>query len=230
MATVLDVVSGALRLIGVYSSGQVLPSHELNDAISSLNQMLGSWSTSIQLQNTTQENFTLTASQATYTWGTGANFNSARPSRVIQAWVRVSGVDYPMVPDSKFDYNEEGLKTNTGIPTLFAVDNAYPNANVKLYPAPDSGYTIYFESVKPFTSYSSGSTTVSLPPAYIRAMRYALAIELAPEYGVQPPEAVIKNAQSAVNSLKRNNMQQPVAKFDLPMASGSGSSFDYRRG
>ena len=50
-------------------------------------------------------------------------------------------------------------------------------------PVPDAALTITLVHDEAFTALASVSTSLSFPPGYERALRYALAVELAPEFG-----------------------------------------------
>jgi hypothetical protein len=44
-----------------------------------------------------------------------------------------------------------------------------------------------------------------MPPGYLRAFRYNLACEIAPEFGVEPPPTVARIAMTSKRDLKRQN-------------------------
>lgn len=48
-------------------------------------------------------------------------------------------------------------------------------------------------------------TTLAFPPGYLRAFRYNLAMELAPEFGVEPSPQVQRIAMTSKRNLKRIN-------------------------
>jgi len=48
-------------------------------------------------------------------------------------------------------------------------------------------------------------TTLAFPPGYLRAFRYNLACELAPEFGVEPSPTVKRIAMTSKRNLKRIN-------------------------
>ena len=49
------------------------------------------------------------------------------------------------------------------------------------------------------------STDLAFPPGYLRAFRYNLACELAPEFGVEPSRQVQRIAMTSKRNLKRIN-------------------------
>jgi len=60
-------------------------------------------------------------------------------------------------------------------------------------------YTLAGGTYTPATqpSFANPTTPITLPLAYIRALELNLAIELSPEYGVQPTQALVKQAAEA---------------------------------
>src|SRR5690606_3759960 len=84
--TAREMIASAVRLGGVLASGETQSAREATDALTVLNQMLSSWSNeNLTVYQMVREEFTFTPNTATYTWGTGGTFNSARPVEVIKA-------------------------------------------------------------------------------------------------------------------------------------------------
>ena len=69
------------------------------------------------------------------------------------------------------------------MPTGIYYDPSYPDGRVYVVPVPDTALTITLVHDEAFTALASVSTSLSFPPGYERALRYALAVELAPEFG-----------------------------------------------
>jgi hypothetical protein len=49
------------------------------------------------------------------------------------------------------------------------------------------------------------TTALAFPPGYLRAFKYNLACELAPEFGVEPSPTVSRIAMTSKRNLKRIN-------------------------
>lgn len=211
--TVLDLINGAARLIGVQAAGEVMSADESANALVSLNDMIESWSTqNLLIYNKTPEIFSLVANQQSYTWGTGGDFNSARPMRIENINYRqVSGsttLELPIEILNQDQWANISVKTITSnLPTKVWTVFSDPLATLYFWPIPSIAATIDVWSWKALTSYSSLSTVLTLPPGYTRALRYNLAVELAPEYGRQVDPIVEAKAESSIESLKRMNAQ-----------------------
>ena len=93
---------------------------------------------------------------------------------------------------------------------------------IYVYPAPDVIESLYIQSIKPATDPSLLTqdmlTAVSIPRNYHNALRFNLALDLAPHYGVQLNPIVIMRAQrtkSAIISLNAARRVQ-AANLEVP--------------
>jgi len=230
------MITSALRLGGVLASGETPTAGEANDALSTLNQMLSSWSNdNLLVFQKVRDEFTLTANDGDYSWGTTAgagNFTTARPVEVISAAIELQGTD-PQEVQIKIlttrEWAEISLKgTTSTIPMAVYFDGAYPNLGVKIWPIPTAAENIVFESLKPF-SVLTLNTDISFPPGWEKALRYSLWIDLASEYGRAVDAMIMQQAMETKAAVKRKNLQTPVLQMELPVESGK-NSFDWRTG
>jgi hypothetical protein len=225
MATAQTIINGALRLLQVASTDVVLTADEANDALESLNQMIDGWSNeSLMLYHVTREQFTCIPAHNPHTIGSSGDFATTVPMNIEAATVTVGGVDYPILPIDYDDYAVIKLKTLQNVyPEYFYLDKSSPVlANLYMYPVPSTASTINLYSRKPLTSFASLTDSVTLPPGYERALKYALAVELAPEYQVSAGQDVIALAIAAKASLKRTNKRPLTLQIDPGALSVSG--------
>lgn len=213
-----DIIRGAMRLLQVASTDTVLTADEMNEGLFVLNEMLDSWSSEqFLLYQVIRETFALTAGHNPHTWGTGGDFNSLRPVEIVAASISIGttpNVDLPLQPVSYDAYEAIALKgLVTNYPREYYWDAGYPMGNVYLYPVPN-GSSINFESYKPLTQFTDQSTVLSLPPGYQRALRFNLAVALAPEYQISASPDVVRIASATVQKLKSLNYKAPIAKID----------------
>jgi len=80
-----------------------------------------------------------------------------------------------------------------------------PDIDMYVYPVPIRDLEWHFISVTEITQPANLSTTLSFPPGYLRAFRYNLACEFAPEFGVEPTPTVSRIAMTSKRNLKRIN-------------------------
>ena len=215
MTTARDLISASLRKIGVLAKGETMLSEDANDGLIALNGLLSSWSVDrLNIYALTQESFALTIGTASYTIGVGGVFNTVRPIKVIESFIRDGQLDYPLTIQSQEFYDQIGYKTTRTIPAVLFLDYAYPLATVKLYPVPDKAYTLFLTSQKALAAFATLDAIITLPDGYERTLTYNLAVEMCPEYGISAPIEVAGNAVSSKAIIKRINSPIPLVNLD----------------
>lgn len=203
MTTALGIVTSAMRKNGVLTKGEAPSADEAADGFEMLNDLLAGLSNdSLIVYARTLENFTLVGGTSSYTIGPSATFNTTRPVKIISAYVRSGSIDYPLTVVSDESFSTITYKSTGGIPEFLNYSNAYPTATIKLYPSPSSAYELFILTEKPLTAFSSLSTVVSLPPGWERMLKHNLAMEMAPEFGVQTPAEVVEIAKESKADIK----------------------------
>lgn len=191
MTTAREVITKSLQKLGALIKSESPSADEASDGLSSLNQLIESWSNdSAAIPSRAWETFSLVAGQSTYTMGSGQTFNTTRPTNILQAYVRIGGVDNDVDVINDEAYNAIPFKELTGVPQWLNYDNANPTDNLRIYPVPASAYPLFILSEKPLASFTTLDTVITMPPGWERALIYNLALELAPEYGVQPDASI----------------------------------------
>lgn len=222
MTSALDLIKSSMRLATILASGETPTSDEANDGLKSLNDILENWS----LENLAvwqSDNFTanLVIAQAAYTIGAGGNFNTTRPVRIGSSYTRISSgtsaADFPLTEWGLAEYNAVAVKATGGVPERFVYLNEYPLGQVILYPVPAVTSTIALNVDRVLSFPLALTTTLAFPPGYEKALRYALATNIAPEYGIQPPAVVSAIAVSSKADLKRANKKHVVSAFDATL-------------
>lgn len=191
MTTALGIIKSAMRKGGILTKSEEPSADEVSDALDMLNDILSSLSNdSLIVYARELENFNLTSGQSDYTMGTGGDFNTARPIKIISAYVRLGTIDYPLSVITDEQYSSISYKTIGSIPRFYNYTNAYPLSKFKLYPVPSSAGQIFILSEKQLSQFTLNQT-VDLPPGWKRMLINLLAIELLPEYG-QPVTPELK--------------------------------------
>lgn len=215
MSTALELIESSMRLATVLASGETATADEANDGLKTLNDLLENWS----LENLTvwqgnNEQFALTPGVSNYTIGPGGDFNTTRPIRIGASFTRVNDSDFPLIQWGLDEYNAVSVKTVGGIPEQYVYLNDYPLGEIILYPVPATASTLFLNTDRVLTFPVALSTVLAFPPGYERALRYALAANLAPEYGVTPLPSVGAIATASKADLKRANRKRIVAAYD----------------
>lgn len=210
MTTALDLIQGALRPLNVLTGNTSLTAQESSDALQALNWMLDSWSNEdLTIYHVTRETFTLTSGKNPLTYGTGGDLNSPRPTRIMKATVTISSVDYPLEIIGYDDYEEIRLKTlQTAWPVYLYYEPDYPLGKVYTWPV-NTGNVLTVATEKPLTNFATIYDTVSLPPGYADAIRYNLAVRLAPEYQITAGADLVALAEKTKKSIKHTNGRMP---------------------
>lgn len=203
---------------------------EQNYHLSRLNAMLDSWSNErLMIFALNQTSFPLTASIGTYTIGSGATFNMTRPMKIVDpCFIRdVNNTDLPL---ERIDADTYGLiidKTfGDSTPGYLFYDQSYSatsTATVKVYPLPESGLTLFINTLQPLQTFSTVSQVVQFPPGYQDAIETNYAVRSA--LGVLPvsPELMMVAKQSKA-VIKSTNLPAPVASLDYGVSSGMRNS------
>lgn len=222
MATVRDLIKGSLRLLGAIAPGETPSADEQAEALLALNSMISSWSTeSLTIYSRVRESFTLTPGQQMRTLGVGGSFNTSRPMEIEEAKLLAGGVEMPVRILTSAEWAALSMKdTPSEIPYMLYVEWDYPLAKVYLYPVPSVANSLILYSRKPLTGFSSPNDTLELPEGYERALRYNLAVELAPEYGKEPTPKTEYIALESKANIKRANLKPVLMTSDVPGSCG----------
>ena len=210
MTTTADIIYGSLRLIGVLAEGETPSSETAQDALSAMNEMIQSWNTERLAVFSTQDQIvTWPPSTQSRTMGPTGDIVALRPVLVDDAtYFRdpANGISYGLKLINQQQYNGIAVKTVTSTyPQVMWVNMTYPNIEMYVYPVPIKVLEFHIVSVQELSAPANLSTDLAFPPGYLRAFRYNLACELAPEFGVEPSRQVQRIAMTSKRNLKRIN-------------------------
>ena len=203
MGTTRDLITKAMKKAKILTKSEQPDNDEFEDALSSFHDILGSWSTDeLIVYSRAWEVFNLVGGTGEYTIGAGQDFNTSKPIKIIDAYVRSSTVDYPVKVINDKIYNSQiSIKDITGIPDYLNFDNGYPTSIIRFYPVPSTSYELHLLSEKPLTEFGIDDEVV-LPSGWSRALVYALAIDLASEYGQQVTQETYQIARESKGAIK----------------------------
>lgn len=233
MATALDLIKKSMRLIGALGQSEPPTADEASDALATCNTMLESWSIErLFVYQILQENFTWASGQSSRTIGTGGNFNTTRPNKINDGFVRISNRDYPYQVVSKNVYDAVPDKTvQSDYPQIVYYQQLAPLGTLFIYPVPLSSLDFYLNSWKPLQSLSALTTELSMPAGYRRLVEYNLGIELHGEYPDLPlPDSVVLIARQSMAAVKRSNKTPMVSQTEIAHTVGGGVAFDINAG
>jgi hypothetical protein len=205
-----DQINRALRLLGVLAEGETPSASTSQDGLVALNQMIESWSTErLSVFCTQDQIFTWPAGEITRTLGPSGNFSGNRPVLFDDAtYYRDPGtnVSFGIKFINQQQYDGIAVKTVTSTyPQVIFVNMTYPDATMTVYPKPTRDLEWHFISVQELSNPAVLTTNLTFPPGYLRAFVYNLAMEIAPEFGVEPSPQVTRIAMTSKRNLKRIN-------------------------
>ena len=210
MTTARDLIADAHRLLGLVSSGNALPESIYQDNLVALNQMIDSWNTErLSVFSTQDQVFNWPTNTVSRTLGPTGDFVGNRPVLVDDAtYFRDPGtnVSFGIRIINQQQYDGIAVKTVTSTyPQVIWINMTYPDIEMYVYPVPTRLLEWHFISVEELSKPASLTTTISFPPGYLRAFRYSLAMELAPEFNMEPSPQVVRIAMTSKRNLKRIN-------------------------
>jgi hypothetical protein len=216
-----DQINRALRLLGVLAEGETPSAATSQDALMAMNQMIDSWNTErLSVFSTQDQVFTWPAGEITRTLGPSGNFVGERPILIDDAtYYRDPGtnVSFGIKFINQQQYDGIAVKTVTSTyPQVIFVNMTYPNVTMTIYPKPTRDLEWHIISVDPLNEPANLSTVLAFPPGYLRAFTYNLAMEFAPEFGVEPSPQVQRIAMTSKRNLKRINNPDDV--MSMPYA------------
>lgn len=214
-----DQINRALRLLGVLAEGETPSAATSQDALMALNQMIDSWNLErLMIFNTIDQVFTWPAGEIQRHLGpNGASlggFDGIRPVLLDDStYYRDPGtnVSFGIKFINQQQYDGIAVKTVTSTyPQVMWINMEFPSIQMTVYPRPTRDLEWHFISVQELDQPANLSTVLYFPPGYLRAFTYNLAMEIAPEFGVEPSPQVSRIAMASKRDLKRINNPDDV--------------------
>lgn len=233
-----DLISSSLRLIGVLASGETAQASDVNDALVIGNQMIDSWSIEhLNIFTLSRTTFSLVPGTQTYTCGTGGTFNMARPARID--YVSILILNNPAQPlelplemynDDEWQQKIPIKAVTTTYPTVVYDDGSFPLRNLSFWPVPTVANQVIIGSWTALNQFPDLFTDVTFPPGYLKALRYNLAVDLAPEFGVSPRPEVVAQALSSKAAIKSVNIEPVYSRCDNAIADSRSGRWNFYTG
>jgi hypothetical protein len=237
--TVLELIDGSLKLIGVLSAGETANANDAEDARLRLNDFLDYLATQrLTIYNQQRSTYSLINGQAAYTIGTSGtpDFNQTRP-----LWIDNLGIIIDGSPDNEIQiplmtrdqYASIIVKDVTSpLPSAAYYNQTYPNGTLTLWPVPSDAtvdLAIYWPS-QSLASVAALATTLSIPPGWALMLRYNLAKLLAPEFGRPLDGQIAMMADESLAAIKRTNMQPQDLSMDAGLLLQNGRPWNIYTG
>jgi hypothetical protein len=184
-----QVISSALRKLGVLPSGGTPSTAQVNDATDALQALVKAFQADgMPVWKVTTTSFSTVAGTYIYTVGPSQTVNCPKPQRVLQAFRIPTGKpNIPLNVYTRFDFNNLPQASSiTGTPVNLYYQPLRATGTIYLWPIPDSVTTIAIHYTSPYEDMDASANDFDFPSEWIQALIYNLAWSLAPEYGIPP--------------------------------------------
>lgn len=243
--TAENYITRALRSLGVIQATEVPDAESMQAGFELLNEMIDAWGTQrLTVFVVARTLFPLTAAQASYTIGTGGNFNIVRPVWITSCSIVPDDtvaipLEIPCGPPltiQQFQRIAQKLATNT-YPYSIYYDHAWTAGlgTIQVYPVPTSSLaSLVLYTPTALVRFADLVTDYTFPPGYEKAIRSNLSVVMMPDWNrLNNPIRIQFMKDEAVSSLadvKRANWQPVDLNVDAAMQYGPRRSFNVMTG
>lgn len=189
------IVKGALRACGALATGQSLDSGEQDDAVQALNmvvkQLQGPPSYLLKgMQPWRRERGSITlGAKALYELkSSGGDLDISVPIKILSARIKdEDNNETPLASLTLDEYEAITNKSETNPPAGFYYERKLSVGNLRLNCIPEDivNDTLEITYLDQIAAFETVRTTTDFPAEYYRVLKFALAVDIAPEYGVQ---------------------------------------------
>jgi hypothetical protein len=229
--TGLDLITAALKTIGVLAAGETPSNEDAADALLRLNDLIDAWATQrLTIYAIVRTTKTLTAAVTSYTIGSGGAINIVRPTEIDHAGLIIDTtatlpVEIPLRILTDDEYALIAIKTLTS-PLVQGIyyDKGWTSglATISVHPIPTVSTTQLVLYCPTALQAMTLTTGYAFPPGYARLLRYGLACELCEEFGVPLSAQVDAKYREALADVKRANTRITEMSLDPGLWGQSG--------
>lgn len=215
--TINDVVKKAYRKLNTIGVGSALPSELLTEGISDINDLIDSLNADRLLPfYVKQEPFTLISGQRVYTIGSGGDFDTTRPIRVLKSTITKDNLDYQMRMIMYDEWMDIWNKTDESqIPRWLYYESSYPLGKIYLNYTPSEANTLNIATENQMGEFTIDDT-FSLPPSYRLALIDLLADYMLPRFpSVANGPKIQYQAEISMKRLRDVNAQNLMVEAEI---------------
>lgn len=217
MTTAIQVIMLSLKDAGVTGEGVTPSSETIQDALQTLIDMLNLWEVG-GLYTFANQQLPITCDGSSSYSVTGDV-----PYSLDYLTYTLGTNVYPVTILTYSEFMSISNRTLTGIPQYVAYNLTQPNSELLVYPQPSNGTL----NLGVNTTLAYGLTLTSdleVPPAYIQAIRFNLAVLLSITFGTSVRQDINMVADRSLKILLRANVKCKPLKNTLPI--GTRNSFN----
>lgn len=155
------------------------------------------WDVVASVDSTTQITITTglsgAASSAAYVYSYNSDDALYRPTRIFHSNRRLAGGnEVPLTPLARDEYQDLTNKSSSGTPVQIYYDPQRSIGKLYVWPVPtDSTEQLVFSVDRPLEVMLDSEDTFDFPGEWIEVLVYALAVRIAPEYGIPLNERLL---------------------------------------
>ncbi len=227
ISTCGDLIAFAFRTAGIVGVGQTPLADDANTALQLLSNIRAEWQRRRWLVWSLVEAVKVSTGAATYTVGPTGDFVLPRPDRIDSAFVRLNAgsamaIDYSLlIIESREDYNDIGLKSIVSWPGAVFYESAFPVGVLHFVPVPQSGqFELHIAVKTALPAFATLTDPLTMPPEYMSALLYSLAVELCMNYGMEPRPSLVARMSTALSVLRMANLQPAMLNMPAGVAGG----------
>lgn len=180
--TARDVITFALRKMGIVPIGQEVDYNEIAPLLIDLNLMLKGWETAgPYLWCNTEGSIALTPNTQSY------SMTADNPLRLVEVRYQYpDGHILPMTRMSRIQYKQLPIKNSSGIPVQWYFDPQAASQTIYVWPVLATVTTdaIVYTYQRRFQMVQSPNDSIDIPEEWLQTVGYSLAELLLPNYGV----------------------------------------------
>lgn len=213
-----SIGTAALLMIGVASAEQPISAFAAEHALHALNTMLDSWSVE-RLLTWTRPRYVLplVANKGEYSWGlvagetTPADISATAPVRLEIALLNIGGSpaqEWPLRILTQQEYAQDVWfkDLQSAYVECVYLEDTQPYNVLHAYPVPSQVNTLVLLPWQAHSPYAGWDAVLEWPNGYQRPMIYNLAVELGPQYGVEPSQTIMRIADESKRALYPINL------------------------
>lgn len=211
-----DLVTLAMKELGLVASGETPTGDELNDGLTALNWMLKSW------QSRGLVSWRDTDGSVSFPANTASMVLSPYCLDVVDArLVQAVGYERPLQRWERAQYRQLPNKSTLGFPAAYMVAKTNGAITMYLWPVPTATMTVKYGYARVIEDVTDGAQTIDVPQEWQEVAMLGLAVRLASMFGVSrlDPAAVGLIGQRAAA------LEQLLLDQDRPASIFMGSSY-----
>ena len=223
MTTARNIITDALREIGVGAEGETISAEMADSALRTLNRLMELWSNSQSFAFYPSMISKALSGESSFTVGPTGDVVTDRPIKIDTAYVDRLGISYPCAVIDNQKYDAITYKAAAGAnTTAIFYEATMPDGIVHVWPIA-TGCTLNMRVLNVVSSFDTLDTVLVLPPGYDEALVKNLAVNISPQYpGSILSQITVRAAATSMKTINRTNNVIPSMTVDRALLNRMG--------